>query len=210
MTDHQPVTDDQPAIDHQPMTDHRHDCTCGTDEEDQDGEALGLPIPDEHLGAFVAEVFEDVEQSTSWADVEDHLVAPSARDAWDALDPAQQVIEVLEMAADYDREAVERLADIDESDPSEAAEPVYREAVRYRRNADMLRSGIADAYASGVVVDDDLVDAVEDAGFDTSAIAEREEELERVATAFGFDFRPYGGTLMDEGDRPEASAAPEW
>ena len=64
--------------------------------------------------------------------------------------------------------------------------------------------GVAAAYADGVVGDDELVAAVEESDFDTAVIAEREDELERVANAYDLDFRPYGGTLMhdeeDEGD----------
>jgi hypothetical protein len=171
------------------------------------GESLGLSIPDEHVAAFVAEVFEDAERSTTWAGVVDELVAPAARDAWDALGPAEQVQEVLQMADEYDERACDLLEDIPlEADAAESeVQPPFREAMRYRRNADGFRNGVADAYADGLLADEAFVAAVEDYGFDTDGIARREDLLESVANVHDVTFRPYGGTLMDteEGDDPD-------
>ncbi|GGN90652.1 MULTISPECIES: hypothetical protein [Haloarcula] len=44
-----------------------------------------------------------------------------------------------------------------------------------------------------------LVGTVEDAGFETDTIAQREEKLELVAEKHDFECEPYGGTLLDEG-----------
>jgi hypothetical protein len=168
-------------------------------------EAIGMPIPDEHVGAFVAEVFEDAERSTEWEDVVESMVAPEARDAWNDLDPVEQVQEVLAMADTYDRKAADALAAIEVSggDPDPETEADFDEAKRLRRNADAFRDGVADAYDKGHVDDDELVRAVEGSEFDTDAIARREDELERVTSAYDFDYRPYGGTLMQ--DREESS-----
>ena len=68
---------------------------------------------------------------------------------------------------------------------------------RYRRRR---TAGRPDAYDAGRVDDDGLVTALEAAEFDTERIAEREDELERVANAYDFEFRPYGGTLMHDED----------
>ncbi|MFC7194601.1 hypothetical protein ACFQL4_07960 [Halosimplex aquaticum] len=67
-----------------------------------------------------------------------------------------------------------------------------------RRNADAFRDGVAAAYAEGRIGDEELVAAVERSDFDTGQIARREDELERVTSAYDFDYRPYGGTLFDE------------
>jgi tagatose-1,6-bisphosphate aldolase non-catalytic subunit AgaZ/GatZ len=165
-------------------------------------EAVGMPIPDEHVGAFVAEVFEDAERSTDWEDIVDAMVAPAAREAWTGLSPSEQVSEVLEMANCYDREAVELLASIDVDGSAETQRETFDEAMRLRRNADTFRDGVAAAYASGHVDADQLVCAVEESDFDTDGIARREDELERVTAVFDYNFKPYGGTLVQEDDEP--------
>lgn len=175
-------------------------------------EAVGLEIPEEHVGAFVAEVFEDPERDTSWREVVDAMVAPGARDAWDALDPREQAVEVLDQAARYDRMAIEQLSAIstDGSADPEDVESRFAEARRCRNNADTFRDGVAAAYASGRLDDEDLVAAIETVSFDTGRIAERESALERVATHFELDYQPYGGTLIqDEEGIGESQTAPE-
>lgn len=173
----------------------------------QTGESIGVAVPDEHVGAFVAEAFEDVERDTSWTEVVEALVADDAREAWDDLSPTEQVVEVLSAADGYDERAVERLRDVptDRGKPTGKMRESFEEALRCRRNADGFRDGVAAAYAEGRVGDDELVAAVESFGFDTDTIAEREDELDRVANAYDFEFRPYGGTLMtdDEGEDGE-------
>jgi hypothetical protein len=173
-------------------------------------EAVGLSIPDRHAAAFVAEVFEDVEQSTTWDGVVDKLVAAGQRDAWNELSRMEQVIEVLSMADRYDRRAVEQLEQIPlDEERTEATDDLFSEAIRYRRNADTLRDGIAAAYGDGYVDDDGLVDAVEEFDFETDEIARREQLLESVASVHEYDFRPYGGTLMsaeDDDGSPEFEA----
>ncbi|UPV75353.1 hypothetical protein M0R89_04625 [Halorussus limi] len=175
-----------------------------TDSENEavQNESVGVSIPDEHVGAFVAEVFEDVESDTTWDRIVSALVADDAREEWDALAPSEQVAAVLSAAADYDERAVERLAGIptDRGKPTPEIRDDYDEAMRCRRNADRFRDGVAAAYDEGVVGDDELVAAVEEGEFDTGVIAEREDELDRVANAFDFEYRPYGGTLMHEED----------
>ncbi|NHN61581.1 MULTISPECIES: hypothetical protein [Halorussus] len=172
-------------------------------------ESLGVSIPDDHVGAFVAEAFEDVERDTAWDEVVDAMVADEAREAWNDLSATEQVVQVLSAAAHYDERAVDRLADIptDRGRPTQEIRSEFDEAARCRRNADQFRDGVAAAYADGVVDDDELVAAVERADFDTGVIAEREDELDRVASAYDFEFRPYGGTLMhdeadEEGENP--------
>ena len=172
-------------------------------------EPVGVPVPDEYVGAFVAEVFEDAERSTTWADAVDALVAPAARADWADLPPATQVVEVLDAAARFDDEAVRCFDGIplDAETPGEPIRAAFEEARRHRRNADMLRNAVADAYAAGHVDDDQLVAAVERHGFESATIAEREARLEAVAEAYGFAVRPYGGTLVAPPD--EADAGPE-
>lgn len=167
-------------------------------------EAVGMEIPDDYVGAFVAEVFEDAERATSWDDVVDSMVAPEARDTWESLTPVEQVIEVLKMADGYDERAADLLSDveIDCSVPDEATLSAFEEATRLRNNADAFRNAIATAYDEGHVDDDGLVEAVESFGFDTETIARREDELERVTSAYDLDYRPYGGTLVQERDGP--------
>lgn len=177
---------------------------------------VGIEIPDEHVGPFVAEVFEDAERDTDWGDVVEAMVAPSARDAWADLSPSEQASEVLRAAADYDRQAIEALASIrtDGSADTGTVEERFGEARRCRRNADTFRDGIASAYADGYLDGADLQAAIETVGFDTGLIADRETELERVANHFELDYQPYGGTLIqDEGtDAPagEESAPETW
>ncbi|WP_276299144.1 hypothetical protein [Halorussus lipolyticus] len=177
--------------------------------EQASNESLGVSVPDEHVGAFVAEVFEDVERDTTWEQVVGELVADEARSAWDALEPTAQIREVLSAAADYDEQTVELLGEIStqHGSPTPEIREQFEEAMRCRRNADQFRDAVAAAYGDGLVGDDELVAAVEDSDFDTAVIAEREDELERVANAYDLDFRPYGGTLMHdeegEGDEDE-------
>lgn len=169
----------------------------------QSDDSIGVSIPDEHVGAFVAEAFEDVERNTAWEEVVGALVAKEARDAWDELEPTEQVTEILSAADDYDKRAVEYFTEIptDRGSPTAEIRQRFEEAMRCRRNADQFRDAVADAFAEDHVDDEELVSAIEAAEFDTAVIAEREDELERVANAYNFDFRPYGGTLMhDEGD----------
>lgn len=172
---------------------------------------VGLPVPEEYVGAFVAEVFEDVERSTTWDDAVDALVATDARSAWDDLSPVEQVVAVLDAADGFDERAVEAFEDIplDGPDGGSVRED-YEEARRFRRNADMLRNAVAEAYSSGHVDDDQLVEAVERHGFESDTIARREELLESIAEAHGLEFHPYGGTLMEpQGtDAEDSQAAP--
>lgn len=185
----------------------------------------GVPIPPAHVGAFVAETFEDPERDTAWDDVVERLIADGARDAWEALAVQEQVEELLSMADDYDRQAIDLLEDlpvhdgddtdrrvpVHDGDGTEPVDPRFEEALRRRRNADIVRDGIADAYASGRIDDRTLVAAVESFGFDTERIAAREDRLETVANAHDLDFRPYGGMLFSTGSDGEGgSAAPLW
>lgn len=187
--------DDDPTEDEQDLR---------TDDAASLEEAVGMEIPDDYVGAFVAEVFEDAERATSWDDVVDSMVAPEARDSWESLTPVEQVIEVLTMADGYDERAADLLSDIDidGSVPDEATRSAFEEATRLRNNADAFRNGVAAAYDAGRVDDDGLVEAVESFGFDTETIARREDELERVTSAYDLDYRPYGGTLIQERDGP--------
>lgn len=180
----------------------------GTGESDGEStieEAVGMAVPDEHVGAFVAEVFEDAERSTEWEDVVGSMVAPDARDAWEALTPTEQIEAVLEMADSYDERAADILAeiDVDGDDPDRETRDRFDEAMRLRRNADAFRDGVAAAYGAGRFDDEALVAAIEAIGFDTETIARREDELDRVASVYDFDYKPYGGTLIQErGDEP--------
>lgn len=159
---------------------------------------MGLPVPEEYAGAFVAEVFEDVERSTTWAEAVEALVATDAREAWERLSPIEQVVAVLDAAADFDNRAVETFEAIPiDGQDGEPIRADYEEARRFRRNADMLRNGVAEAYSSGYIDDEQLVEAVERHGFESDTIARREELLESIAEAHGLEFRPYGGTLME-------------
>jgi hypothetical protein len=172
------------------------------DESTLAAESVGLSIPDDHVGAFVAEVFEDPERSTTWSGAVDAMVPDDAREQWDRLSAGERAKEMLGMATDYDERAVEHLAEIPVDGDVGAADVRDRfdEAVRCRRNADKLRNAIADAYADGTLDDDSMVGAVEANDFDTTRIARREQLLESVAEAHGFEFRPYGGTLVHEDD----------
>lgn len=166
--------------------------------------AVGMPIPDEHVGAFVAEVFEDAERSMTWQDVVDAMVAPEAREAWDDLTETQQVAEVLNVAANYDERAADALEaiEVDSAGPDDETKAAFREARRLRRNADGFRDGVASAYDEGHVDDEGLVTAIERIDFDSQRIARREDELERVTAAYDFDYRPYGGTLIQDDEAP--------
>ncbi|MFB9826112.1 hypothetical protein [Halobaculum roseum] len=168
------------------------------------GERLGIEVPDEHVAAFVAEAFEDPEREATWESVVDEFVPGDARDDWRDLSMRDRVVEVLVAADDYDARAVDLLDEVplDREEPTDGIEATFEEAMRLRRNADTFRSAIADAHAAGRIDDDGLVDAVEGYGFETDAIAEREDLVEAVAERYGFGFRPYGGTLMDT-DHPE-------
>lgn len=195
-------------------TDRRHDGPGESDRDDSSEhtttqtleEVVGITIPDEHVGAFVAEVFEDAERSTTWHRVVDALVAPAAREAWDELAAVERTAEVLRSADRFDRHAAELLAGIDVTTdaPEGDVREIFDEAMRLRRNADAFRDGVADAYAEGLLDDDQLVAAVETVGFDTETIARREDELERVTSAYDFEYRPYGGTLVQERDTQTA------
>lgn len=180
---------------------------CTTDGSAAGGleESLGVTIPDDHVGAFVAQAFEDVERSTEWTEAVEAVVADEARDAWNRLEPREQVIELLQMADGFDRKATDLLEGIplDRGGLDDELRERFDDAKRLRRNADILRDGIAAGYAEGRVSDDDLVDAVETVEFDTAAIAEREDALDDVANAYDLDFRPYGGTLMNEREPDE-------
>ncbi|WP_135822804.1 hypothetical protein [Halostella litorea] len=168
-------------------------------------ESLGVTIPDEHVGAFVAQAFEDVERDTTWGEAVDAVVAEEALDAWAELSPREQVVELLKMADSFDERAVEELnaIPVDRGSPTDEMRERFEEAKRLRRNADVLRDGIAAAYDEGYVGDDELVDAVESFGFDTATIAEREDSLDAVANAYDLDFRAYGGTLMSDREPDE-------
>ena len=168
---------------------------------------MGLPVPEEYVGAFVAEVFEDVERSTTWDETVEALVADDARSAWERLSPIEQVVAVLDAAAGFDERAVQALESIPHDAENESIRAEYEEARRYRRNADMLRNGIAQAYSSGHVDDEQLVEAVERHGFESDTIARREEQLESIAEAHGLEFRPYGGTLMEPPGSAEREAS---
>lgn len=181
------------------------DASAAADEPRAAGESLGVTVPDDHVATFVAEAFEDVERDTDWATAVDTVVAEEARDAWAALSPQRQVLEVLEMAADYDRRALDRLDAVELAGGDLAGDDRERvdEALRCRRNADRLRDAVADAYSSGHVGDDALVAAVEAASFDTETVARREDRLDDVAAVYDVNFRPYGGTLFDVEDRDD-------
>lgn len=171
-------------------------------------ESLGFPIPGNHVGAFVAEVFEDPERSTSWATAVDATIPDDARNEWERLTPGEQAGEMLRMAINYDEQAIEDLAAIpveSAAGPDDVREQ-FDEATRCRRNADMLRNAIADAYADELLDADALVTAVEAKDFDTTRVARREQLVESVAEAHEFDFRPYGGTLIHKDDEGEENA----
>jgi hypothetical protein len=174
--------------------------------------SLAMDVPDEHVGAFVAEVFEDPEKDTDWADVVDAMVAPGALDAWAALSAREQVVETLRTASDYDDRAIDAFAAIplDLDALPEREEERYRDGLRLRRNADVLRDGVAARYASGDLDDETLVEAVEAVEYDTDVVAARENALEAVAEAYDLSFRPYGGTLLErnDGERDEDDFVP--
>ena len=163
-------------------------------------QSVGLSIPEEYAGEFVAEVFEDAERSTDWPGVVDAFVPSDRREEWATLDATGQVCQVLDRADAYDRDAVDALEGIAADADRSTARTAFDEAIRCRHNADGFRNAVADAYARGRIDDGGLVAAVERTGFETDIIARREELLELIAEKHGFEFRPYGGTLLD-GDR---------
>ncbi|AEM59082.1 hypothetical protein HISP_17280 [Haloarcula hispanica N601] len=165
--------------------------------------SLGMTIPEDHVGAFVAEALEDPERATTWTDIVDTMVAPVARDAWAELSPIEQATEVLSKAAEFDRRAIEHFEAVPLDGDRSEAETDIDEGLRCRRNADTFRDGVAAAYGDGRLDDDGLVDALEAAEFDTEIIARREDLIERIDSVFEIDYRPYGGTLMDDDDGPE-------
>jgi hypothetical protein len=165
--------------------------------------SLGMTIPEDHVGAFVAEALEDPERATAWDDVVDTMVAPAARDAWAALSPVEQATEVLSKAAEFDRRAIEHFEAVPLDGDRSEAETDIDEGLRCRRNADTFRDGVAAAYGDGRLDDDELVDALETGEFDTDVIAEREDLLEQIDSVFEIEYSPYGGTLMDDDDGPE-------
>jgi hypothetical protein len=175
-------------------------------------EAVGVTIPDEHVGAFVAQAFEDPERDTSWHDVVDTLVAEDALAAWRELDAADQAVEVLSAADDYDQRAVELLEAIPLTGGglSPEHEESIEEALRCRRNADILRDGLAAAYHGQHLSEGDLREAVETFEFDTETVAEREDVLESVAELYDFEFKPYGGTLFSEDEETVPESEEVW
>lgn len=205
LPDHVAETDQDPA----------QDCGCSGDDLGHhaggDGdpleatleEAVGVSIPEEHVGAFVAEAFEDAERDTTWADVVDAFVDPSARAAWDDLEPVAQATEILDAATRYDERATERLESITLDTGRLEDLDGLEEALRCRRNADTFRDGVAAGYAAGVLDDADLVAAVEASTFDTDRIAARESALEDVDAVHDVDFRPYGGQFFDADRGPD-------
>ncbi|ELZ02112.1 hypothetical protein [Natrialba aegyptia] len=216
------------------MTDER-DTTADTDgshakhEDDPDGartaesragvagdgsppeESLGIAIPEAHVGAFVAQAFEDVERSTEWTEAVDAAIPADARGAWQSLSTRDQVVELLTLADEFDAKATALLEEIplDRDGLDDDRYERVSDAKRLRRNADILRDGIAAGYAEGRVSDDELVAAVEAFGFDTATIAEREDALDAVSSAYNVEFRPYGGTLMTETEIETESGAPD-
>lgn len=178
---------------------------------DRVGERLGLTVPDDHVAAFVAEAFEDPELDASWDAVVGEFVPTDVRDEWRDLSMQERVEEVLAAADGYDERAIELLDEIplDREEATADVETPFDEAMRLRRNADTFRSAVADAHAAGRIDDDGLVAAVEGYGFETDAIAEREDLVEAVTERYGLDFRPYGGTLMDTDDEGDGREAEE-
>jgi len=169
--------------------------------------SLGVTIPDDHVGAFVAEALEDPERSTSWDEVVDAMVAPGALDDWRELSRVERAAAVLEKATEYDRLAADRFDAVPLDADENAVRADVDEGLRCRGNADAFRDGVAAAYADGLLDDDDLVAALESAEFETAAIERREELLERIDGVYDVEFSPYGGTLMDTEDGGDDSNA---
>lgn len=170
---------------------------------------MGIEIPQEHVGAFVAEVFTDVERNTSWSEVVNAIVHDDARGEWNDLPPRARLREALELADSFDQRCLAQLRSMPLQDATaDGVEETFREAMRYRRNADILRDAIADAYASGLVGDQDLVQAVETCGFTTERIEQRETKIEQVTKRFDLSFRPYGGKLMHPDGEPGEGGGP--
>lgn len=170
--------------------------TNSTDDQSIDS-SLGVTIPDDHVGAFVAEALEDPERSTSWDEVVDAMVAPDARNEWRDLTRVQRAAAVLSQANEYDQFALDHFDGVPLDADRATVQSDIDEGIRCRRNADMFRNGVAAAYGDGLLDEDELVAALESADFDTDLIQRREALLERIAGVYDVDFRPYGGTLMD-------------
>ncbi|WP_225334361.1 aldehyde dehydrogenase family protein [Halomicrobium urmianum] len=174
--------------------------------------SLGVTVPDEHVGAFVAQALEDPERATTWDDVVDAMVAPAARDAWANLSRVERAAEILSKAADYDERAIERF----EAVPLDAGEADVRDGVdeglRCRRNADTFRDGVAAAYGDGLLDDEAIVAALKQSAFETDLVGRREDLLERIDEVYDVEYCPYGGTLMDaeEGPEPETDHGETW
>ncbi len=108
-----------------------------------------MTIPEDHVGAFVAEALEDPERATTWDDVVDTLVAPVARDAWAELSPIEQATEVLSKAAEFDRRAIEHFEAVPLDGDRSEAETDIDEGLRCRRNADTFRDASPPPTATG-------------------------------------------------------------
>lgn len=193
MIDDHDTTDGPGESEHARQTDDRADAAS----------SLGVTIPDEHVGAFVAEALEDPERSGNWDDVVDAMVAPEARADWRHLSPAERAAAVLSKADDYDRRATEQFDGVALDADRAAVRAAIDEGLRCRRNADAFRNAVAAAYDDGLLDDEALLDALADADFETERIARREDALERVDDAYDVEFSPYGGTLLDTDDGPE-------
>lgn len=168
----------------------------GTDDQSP-GSSLGVTIPDDHVGAFVAEALEDPERSTSWDDVVDSMVAPAAREEWREMPRVQRAAAVLTKASEYDQRAIDRFDRVPLDAEADTIQSDVDEGLRCRRNADTFRNGVAAAYGDDLLDEDELVAALESADFDTGLIERREDLLERIDGVYDVKFRPYGGTLMD-------------
>ncbi|WP_226013166.1 hypothetical protein [Halomicrobium salinisoli] len=197
------ATDDRGA----PDANDGGDGDDGTNDQSGSGGTLdssvGVTVPDEHVGAFVAQALEDPERATTWDDVVDTMVAPAARDAWAALSRVERAAEVLTKAADYDERAVERFEAVSLDAEKAAIEDDVDEGLRCRRNADTFRDGVAAAYGDDLLDDEEIVEALETSAFDTDLIGRREDLLERIDEVYDVEYRPYGGTLMDAEEAPE-------
>jgi hypothetical protein len=61
-----------------------------------------------------------------------------------------------------------------------------------------------------VIDGEGLEAAVEAVGFDTETIARREDVLEDVASVYELDFKPYGGTLIQDDEGEGTTEADAW
>ncbi len=200
------ATDDREAPDANERGEATDDPGDGTDPGGSGGtldSSVGVTVPDEHVGAFVAQALEDPERATTWDDVVDALVAPAARDAWAELSRVERAAEVLSKAADYDERAVERFEAVSLDAEKAEIEDAVDEGLRCRRNADTFRDGVAAAYGDGLLDDAEIVEALETSAFDADLIGRREDLLERIDEVYDVEYRPYGGTLMDAEEAPE-------